>query len=65
MFPLVPEELGGDFSLDEVLSYGSIPLVWSSTDKRKALEAYVQLYLREEIRGEALVRNLPGFVPLR
>ena len=24
--------------------------------------AYVQLYLREEIRAEALVRNLPGFV---
>ena len=62
MFPLVPEELGGDFSLDEVLGHGSIPLVWNSTDKRKTLEAYVQLYLREEIRGEALVRNLPGFV---
>jgi predicted AAA+ superfamily ATPase len=25
------------------------------------LESYVQLYLREEIRAEALVRNLPGF----
>ncbi len=62
MFPLVPEELGGDFSLDEVLGYGSIPLVWNAADKRKTLEAYVQLYLREEIRGEALVRNLPGFV---
>ncbi len=62
MFPLVPEELGDDFSLDEVLGYGSIPLVWKSDDKRKTLEAYVQLYLKEEIRGEALVRNLPGFV---
>ncbi len=62
MFPLVPEELGDDFSLDEVLGYGSIPLAWNSADKRKALEAYVQLYLREEIRAEALVRNLPGFV---
>lgn len=62
IFPLVPEELGVDFSLDEVLHYGSIPLVWNSLDRRKTLEAYVQLYLREEIRGEALVRNLPGFV---
>lgn len=62
MFPLVPEELGDDFSLDEALGYGTIPLVWNSADRRKTLEAYVQLYLREEIRGEALVRNLPGFV---
>ena len=62
MFPLVPEELGDDFSLDEVLGYGSIPLVWNAANKRKALEAYVQLYLKEEIRAEALVRNLPGFV---
>jgi predicted AAA+ superfamily ATPase len=62
IFPFVPEELGGDFSLEAVLTHGSIPLVWSAEDPRRALEAYVQLYLREEIRAEALVRNLPGFV---
>ena len=62
MFPLVPEELGADFQLDEVLSFGSIPVVWSSANRRGALEAYVQMYLKEEIRAEALVRNLPGFV---
>jgi predicted AAA+ superfamily ATPase len=33
----------------------------ASEDRAATLEAYVQLYLREEIRGEALVRNLPGF----
>lgn len=62
MFPLVPEELGADFDLDEVLSAGSLPVVWTSPDRRGALEAYVRLYLREEIRAEALVRNLPGFL---
>ena len=31
-------------------------------DPRAALEAYVQLYVREEIRLEALVRNLPAFL---
>jgi predicted AAA+ superfamily ATPase len=62
MFPLVPQELGSDFDLDEVLSFGSIPVVWSSEDRKGALEAYVQMYLKEEIRAEALVRNLPGFV---
>ncbi len=62
MFPLVPEELGQDFSLERVLRFGSIPLIWSAEDKKKALEAYVQMYLKEEIRAEALVRNLPGFL---
>jgi predicted AAA+ superfamily ATPase len=62
MFPLVPEELGEDFELDAVLHSGSIPLIWKARSKRQTLESYVQLYLREEIKAEALVRNLPGFV---
>ena len=61
MFPLVPSELGGDFELDAALESGTIPLVWVSDERRAVLESYVQLYLREEIRAEALVRNLPGF----
>ena len=62
MFPLTAAELGADFDLDRVLRHGSIPLVWTSDTPRAVLEAYAQLYLREEIRAEALVRNLPGFV---
>ena len=62
MYPLVPQELGADFKLDHVLRYGSIPLVWTAEDRREVLDSYTQLYLREEIRAEAVVRNLPGFV---
>lgn len=62
MYPLVPQELGADFNLDDVLMYGSIPLVWTADSRREVLESYTQLYLREEIRAEAVVRNLPGFV---
>jgi len=62
MYPLVPAELGNDFDLDRVLRFGSIPLVWQADDPRAALEAYVHLYIREEIRAEALVRNLSGFL---
>ena len=29
--------------------------------KQETLSAYAQLYLKEEIQAEALVRNLPGF----
>ncbi|MEE8526866.1 MAG: DUF4143 domain-containing protein [Thermoanaerobaculia bacterium] len=62
MFPLVPEELGADFDLEKALRFGTIPLIWRADDPRPTLEAYVQLYLREEVKAEALVRNLPGFV---
>jgi len=62
LYPLVPAELGKDFDLERVLRFGSIPLVWQAEDPRATLEAYVQLYVREEIRAEALVRNLPGFL---
>ena len=62
MFPLASTELAADFDLERVLRFGSVPLVWSSAEPRAVLEAYMRLYLREEIRAEALVRNLPGFV---
>ncbi len=61
MFPLVPAELGADFDLSRALRFGTIALVQAAEDPRATLEAYVQLYLREEIKAEALVRNLPGF----
>lgn len=61
MFPLTPEELGEAFDLDRTLEIGSLPLVLDSDVPAETLAAYVQLYLREEIKGEALVRNLPGF----
>ena len=61
MFPLLPQELGADFDLAEVLRFGSLPLIWNSPAKTESLDAYVQLYLKQEIQAEALVRNLPGF----
>jgi len=61
MHPFVPEELGKSFNLEETLRWGALPVIWASGERRAALEAYVQLYLREEIQAEALVRNLPGF----
>ncbi len=62
MHPLTPAELREDFDLDTALRYGTIPLVWTASDRREALRSYTQLYLREEIRAEAAVRNLSGFV---
>jgi len=61
MHPFVPEELGARFDLKESLRYGVLPIVWDSTAREETLTAYAQLYLKEEIQAEALVRNLPGF----
>ena len=61
LHPLQPDEMGADFNLAEVLRYGSVPLIWRAPHKPDRLDAYAQLYLREEIQAEALVRNLPGF----
>jgi len=61
LHPFLPEELGSAFDLEAALAWGTLPLVWSSTDRRERLTAYTQLYLKEEIQAEALVRNLPGF----
>ena len=61
MHPLQPDEMGADFDLADVMRYGSVPLIWRAAHKPDSLDAYAQLYLREEIQAEALVRNLPGF----
>jgi predicted AAA+ superfamily ATPase len=61
MYPFLPAELDDSFDLENVLNYGSIPLVWNAPDKKETLKAYVQMYLKEEIKAESLVRNLPGF----
>ena len=61
MHPFVPEELGEQFDLDQAMQYGSLAIVWDSVSRQETLSAYAQLYLKEEIQAEALVRNLPGF----
>lgn len=67
MHPLTLEELGGDFNLQWVLSYGSLPKIYTVLKQKKKvgaqdlLRAYAVTYLREEVKAEALVRNLQGF----
>lgn len=50
--------------LNERLFYGSLPgilAVGKQSDRETDLEAYVTIYLEEEIRAEAAVRNLGDF----
>ena len=51
-------------TLEEALKYGSLPgiaLAASDAEREEDLRAYTTLYLEEEVRAEALVRNLGRF----
>jgi len=61
--PLTLEETADRFLEDRVL-YGSLPGVLSveqNKDREADLESYVTTYLEEEVRAEAIVRNLGSF----
>lgn len=67
LHPLTVTELAQDFDLETVLKFGSLPKI-ATTLKRgekslavRLLKSYVKTYLQEEIRAEALVRQLDGF----
>jgi predicted AAA+ superfamily ATPase len=51
------------FPLEQALIWGTLPplLDLKSRDRAEILRTYVEVYLREEIQQEALVRNLGGF----
>lgn len=61
LYPFLPFELEGRFSLSAALRIGTLPVVLASPQPAQTLKAYAQSYLKEEIQAEALVRNLPGF----
>ena len=61
LYPFLPAELEGRFSLAAALRVGTLPVVAASERPEETLKAYVERYLKEEIQAEALARNLPGF----
>jgi predicted AAA+ superfamily ATPase len=64
-FPLTASELGDDFVVDDALRFGTLPGVVSerggAATRIDVLEAYAENYLTQEIRSEALVKNLDAF----
>jgi predicted AAA+ superfamily ATPase len=54
-------ELGDAFDLDEALRMGLVPVVWSAPVPERSLAAYVGLYLEQEVKAEALVREVGSF----
>jgi len=54
-------ELEKSFTLERMLNAGSIPSHYDSKTPVRAIQSYVDDYLREEILQEGLIRNLPVF----
>lgn len=64
LYPLTPQELDECFELEDAMRWGTLPKIFAleSEDlKRDYLDSYAQLYLKEEVWAEQLVRNLPPF----
>ena len=59
--PFMASELGGDFNFEKALKFGLVPLVYCSINPLETLNAYVYLYINEEVRMEGLVRNIGNF----
>ncbi|MBP9707948.1 MAG: ATP-binding protein [Oligoflexales bacterium] len=64
LYPLTHIELEGDFKLLHVLAWGSLPKIFqlsSNLERSEFLKAYVNVYLKEEVFQEQLVRNTDAF----
>ncbi len=61
MFPFVSAELGDIFTVDKMLAHGSLPMAVLGEDPVAYLTTYADVYLHEEIKAEALTRNIGNF----
>lgn len=60
LYPLVSAEIP-DFDIDTALTKGMLPAFYTAKNAYKLLASYLDVYLRQEIKEEALVRNLSNF----
>jgi len=61
MHPFMGSELGQQFSFDDALVHGLLPIVCGSENPAEVLRSYAALYIREEVQMEGLVRNIGNF----
>jgi predicted AAA+ superfamily ATPase len=65
LHPFTHSELGQQFDLNRVLNLGSLPQIYLARDigdAKHSLKSYIETYIEEEIRVEALIRDLRGFI---
>jgi len=60
LFPLTSQELP-DFSLEKYCNVGGLPIIYQSDESWLELKEYINLYLKEEIIAEAIVRKIDHY----
>ena len=60
LYPLVSAEIT-DYDLNKAIQNGTIPRHYAVTNAKNRIKAYIDLYLKEEIKEEAAVRNVDNF----
>lgn len=60
LYPLTFNEID-DFDLLKVLNFGSLPQVYTSPEPEEELDSYISTYIQEEIKSEAVTRNISAF----
>jgi predicted AAA+ superfamily ATPase len=61
LFPIVSAEVDFTLNVAEALVHGTLPMALTGGDPRSYLTSYAQTYLQEEIKAEALTRNIGHF----
>jgi predicted AAA+ superfamily ATPase len=60
LLPLVSKEIP-DFDLLRLINHGGLPEIYDSNEPDEDLAAYVSTYLQQEIKAEAVTRNVTAF----
>ncbi len=62
--PIVSGEMNFAMTTEKILRFGSLPEAINENDSKQLkmlLKSYAQIYLNEEIKAEALTKNIEGF----
>ncbi len=60
LYPFVSAEIP-EFDIDRAVTFGMLPPHYLAKNPSRLLTGYINVYLKEEIKEEALVRNLDAF----
>lgn len=60
LYPFVSAEIP-EFDIDRAVTFGMLPPHYLAKNPSRLLAEYINVYLKEEIKEEALVRNLDAF----
>jgi uncharacterized protein len=61
LHPFMAAELKNKFNLEDALRYGLLPIRFGQANPFETLQAYISLYIEEEVKAEGLIRQIEPF----